>query len=184
LRGNDGQGVGASRNPYGPHLQPGFHRPECGGDPHRARPWHSPSAGGSPPPAGRAKKSPKGSGRESFEGVGFTPPSAKGVSLGIHSSCPHQVQKNQPGGTGGFLGLDRELGLLPLVPAAFQDEHFLVSAGNKLPCHPGTGFLVGSGAVKDESFLFGIFVIPSLDVLLRVLPYRPLNFLLALFPGP
>ena len=68
-------------------------------------------------------------------------------------------------GKKGLLWLDRELGFFPLIPAALQYEDLVVTTGYKLPRHPGTGLFVGSGAIENEGFVFGIFVEPTLNIL-------------------
>ncbi len=85
--------------------------------------------------------------------------------------------------SGRLFSLDREVGFFPCLPPAFQDVNFGITEGEKLPCHTGTGFLAGSGAVKYEGFLFGIFFRPLIYIFRRVLPHCSPDFHVALTPG-
>jgi len=46
-----------------------------------------------------------------------------------------------------LFGFHRKLGLKPFVPAPLEYIDLSETTCDKLPCHPGTGFLVGSGSV-------------------------------------
>ncbi len=84
--------------------------------------------------------------------------------------------------SGRLFGLDREIGFFPCPPPALEDIYMRVPEGDKLPCHTGTGFLTGSGTVKDEGFIFGIFFCPLTYIFGWVFPHCPPDFCLAVPP--
>ena len=75
----------------------------------------------------------------------------------------------------GLFGLHRGLRLEPFFPAALQGINLRVSHVNELPCHPGTGFLIGSVSVEDKGLVPGIILCPGPDRYLRILTNCALN---------
>ncbi len=61
---------------------------------------------------------------------------------------------------GPLLWFDGEIGVDPFVPAALEGINFGVSLFHKMPCHPGTGRFVMSGAVKDQGFILWVLLHP------------------------
>jgi len=59
-----------------------------------------------------------------------------------------------------LFGFHGEVGFEPVFPAALQGVDLGESKGNHFLCHPGTGSLVGSGAVKNDGFVFAVFSRP------------------------
>jgi hypothetical protein len=85
--------------------------------------------------------------------------------------------------TMGLLRLGGEARLDPLPPAALERIHLQESVLPQLLCHPGTGRLGGSGAVRDNGLLFGILLDPAGDVS-RILPNRTRDLQVARLPVP
>ncbi len=60
----------------------------------------------------------------------------------------------------GLFFFDRVLGPEPFPPAAFQGVHILVAVSHHLACQTGTRGFIGSGAVDDVFFIFGVIARP------------------------
>ena len=76
----------------------------------------------------------------------------------VLEATPTRLQRG--GLAGGLLLFGGKIILGPFFPSAFEGVNFLESQRNEFACHPGTGSLAGSGAVKDEGLVLGIFLCP------------------------
>ncbi len=74
-----------------------------------------------------------------------------------------------------LFGINREFRPEPFTPTTFKRQHIVEPFFFHLLCHTGTGRFVGSGAIGDKAFVFGVLGYPLVEVR-RLGPYRTFDF--------